>query len=110
MPSFPRRADPLLAEEALNLHNQSPYASCRASPSGNKLLDKHKYVIDHGAMHSTSTIDEDHFKGDLLMDEKTMRNTAKSLAGEASVKIEINAAWLEFKSISKNMLQMKAPR
>ena len=89
------------------MHNQSPYANCKASPSCNKLLDKYKYVIDHGTMHSTSTIDEDRFKGDLLMDEKTVRNTAKSIAGEANVKIEINAAWLECKSISKNMLQIK---
>jgi ElaB/YqjD/DUF883 family membrane-anchored ribosome-binding protein len=72
------------------------------------LLNKYKYVIDHGTLNSASMIDEQTFKGDLQMDEKTVRSTAKSLAGEPNVKIEINAAWLEFKSVSKNMLQVKA--
>lgn len=61
------------------------------------MLNKYKYVVDKGVSWDREETNEKRYDGHVDVDEKAFKHTARSLAGEPSVKIEIKAEWLEFK-------------
>lgn len=61
------------------------------------LLNKYKYVVDKGVSQDREETNEKRYGGQVDVDEKAFKHTARSLAGEPSVKIEIKAEWLAFK-------------
>lgn len=67
------------------------------SPSGNTLLNKYKYVLDAGVENTAEVVNERKMSNSASLDDKRVRDTASTLAGETPLKIEINPDWMFFK-------------